>query len=132
MLVLIILLVVAALSLYFFTWLNRRNKTENTEITVAEDGECCGAHSVCERDSLLSSSDKIEYFDDEELDKLSCIPADKFSPEQVSLISDVFYTLKEHEVATWLRSLQLRRIELPVELRDAAFLIIGERRQVGV
>lgn len=129
MLVLIILLVAGALFLYFFTWLSRRNKTESTEIIVAEDGECCGAHAVCERDSLLSSSDKIEYFDDEELDKLSCIPAGNFSKEQVSQISDVFYTLKEHEVAAWLRSLQIRRIELPDELRDEALLIIAERRQ---
>ena len=34
------------------------------------DVECCGQHEVCERDSLLAAvSKKIEYYDDEELDK---------------------------------------------------------------
>ena len=32
--------------------------------------ECCGAHEICERDSLLAAvSKKIEYYDDEELDQ---------------------------------------------------------------
>lgn len=34
------------------------------------DAECCGQHEICERDSLLAAvSKKIEYYDDEELDK---------------------------------------------------------------
>ena len=35
---------------------------------------------------------------------------------------------REVEVAGWLRSLQLRGINLPDALKDEAFLIIGERR----
>ena len=41
---------------------------------------------------------------------------------------DVLYTLQEIEVAGWLRSLQLRAINLPDALKDEAFLIVGERR----
>ena len=34
------------------------------------DIECCGQHEVCEKESLLAAvSKKIEYYDDEELDK---------------------------------------------------------------
>ena len=40
----------------------------------------------------------------------------------------MFFTLREVEVAGWLRSLQLRGINLPDALKDEAFLIIGERR----
>ncbi len=128
MLILIILLVVAAVLLYFFTWLSRRNKNEEPEIVVNEDGECCGAHAVCEKDTLLLSDDKIEYFEDEELDKLACKPAETYTATEIAQLSDVFYTLKEHEVAAWLRSLQLRRIELPQVLREEALLVVGERR----
>ena len=72
------------------------------------DAECCGQHEVCERDSLLAAvSKKIEYYDDEELDQFI-------------------------GRAGWVRSLQLRGIELPDDLKDEVFLIIGERRNVEV
>ena len=48
--------------------------------------------------------------------------------EAVEEFSEVLYTLREVEVAGWLRSLQLRGINLPDALKDEAFLIIGERR----
>ena len=44
------------------------------------------------------------------------------------MLNDVFYTLREQDVAGWLRSLQLRDIALPDELRDEALLIVSERR----
>ncbi len=129
MLVLVIILVVAALLLYVFTIINRRNKKEEVEIVVNDDGECCGAHAVCDKDSLLLSDDKIEYFDDEELDVLACVAVSDYTEAQIKQLHDVFYTLKEHEVAAWLRSLQLRRIELPNELREEVLLVVTERRK---
>lgn len=90
---------------------------------------CCGAHEVCERDSLLAAvSKKIEYYDDEELDAYRGIPADAYADEAVEEFREVLYTLRETEVAGWLRSLQLRGVELPDALKDEAFLIVGERR----
>lgn len=41
---------------------------------------------------------------------------------------EIMYTCKEDEVAGWSRSLQLRGVELPDELKDELFLIVGERR----
>lgn len=90
---------------------------------------CCGAHEVCERDSLLAAvSKQIEYYDDEELDAYRGTPADAYTDEAVDEFREVLYTLRETEVAGWLRSLQLREIELPDALKDEAFLIVGERR----
>lgn len=129
MLILLLILFAFGLLLFVFTYLNRKNKNEEIEITLNEDGECCGAHEVCDRDSLLAGDAKIEYFDDEELDVLACIKPENYSEKQLKLLADVFYTLKESDVAAWLRSLQLRRIELPVSLRDEALLIVSERRQ---
>ena len=69
------------------------------------DSECCGQHEICERDSLLAAvSKQIEYYD------------------------DVFYTMQDTDVAGWVRSLQLRGIALPENIKDEVFLIIGERR----
>lgn len=91
--------------------------------------DCCGSHAVCERDSLLSNTDRIIYFDDEELDSLSGILASDFTAEQIGMIEEIFYSLREQDVAGWIRSLQLRNINLPDDIRDQALLIVSERRQ---
>lgn len=93
------------------------------------DAECCGQHEMCERDSLLAAvSKKIEYYDDEELDQFIGREANRYNEEETELFRDVLYTMQDEEVAGWVRSLQLRSIELPDELKDEVFLIIGERR----
>ena len=97
---------------------------EISEIPEAQEipEVCCGQHETCERDSLLAAvSKKIEYYNDEELDRFQGVEADAYDEEAVEEFSEV-------EVAGWLRSLQLRGINLPDALKDEAFLIIGERR----
>lgn len=126
--VLIIILVMFGLILMLTTYISRRKKTGETEITINEDGECCGAHEVCDRESLLSADGNAEYFDDENLDVLADVQPDKFTEDQLNQLSEVFYTLRESDVAAWLRSLQIRRIQLPLELREQALLIVSERR----
>jgi hypothetical protein len=91
--------------------------------------ECCGRHEVCERDSLLAAASKpIEYFDDEELDAYCGLPSDAYPEDTVDKFREVLYSLKDMEVAGWIRSLQLRGIYLPDMLKDEALLIAGERR----
>ena len=97
------------------------------------DAECCGQHQICEKDSLLAAvSREIEYYDDEELDNYIGIEADEYTTEQTDQFRDVFYTMQDTDVAGWVRSLQLRGICLPDEVKDEVFLIIGERRTVSV
>ena len=91
------------------------------------DAECCGQHEICERDSLLAAvSKKIEYYDDEELDKYIGIAPEDYTLEQEDEFRDVFYTMQDIDVAGWVRSLQLRGIALPNNIKDEIFLIIGE------
>lgn len=90
---------------------------------------CCGAHEVCEKESLLAAASKeIVYYDDEELDRFTGISSDGYTDEQSSEFADVFYTLQSDDVAGWIRSLQLRGIELPDSLKDEVLLVVGERR----
>lgn len=113
---------------------NLQKKLERGEITEISEPqeipeECCGQHELCVRDSLLAAvSKEIEYYDDEELDLYKGRPSDNYSSNEIDLFSDVLYTLREEEVAGWLRSLLLRGINLPDDLKDEAFLIVGERR----
>ena len=93
------------------------------------DMECCGQHEVCEKESLLAAvSRKIEYYDDEELDRYAGTPPDAYTPEQEEDFRDVFYTMQAEDVAGWVRSLQLRGIALPDGLKDEVFLVVGELR----
>ena len=71
---------------------------------------------------------EVEYYDDEELDRFRGTAADAYDDAAVDEFRDVLYTLKDTEVAGWLRSLQLRAVNLPDALKDEAFLIVGERR----
>ena len=92
--------------------------------------DCCGEHEVCERDSLMVAASKdIEYYDDEELDIYSGMASGDYDEKAMEEFSEVLYTLREEEVADWLRSLQLRNINLPDKLKDEAFLIVEERRK---
>ena len=114
-------------------WYRRRiQKGENIEmpsIVQPKDEECCGQHEVCEKDSLLAAVSKdIEYYDDESLDNYRGTPAEAYTPEQIEEFEEVLYTMRNDEVAGWVRSLQLRGIELPNAIKDEVFLIIGERR----
>ncbi|MFR5658429.1 MAG: hypothetical protein ACLUDU_10860 [Butyricimonas faecihominis] len=44
--------------------------------------DCCGAHAICEK-GLKKIDEKIEYFDDEELDQYRGIPSDSFNDQQI-------------------------------------------------
>ena len=120
----------------------RKEKNNNTELLNdaeqatdiateqrSEDDGCCGEHLVCERETLLQTNAQIEYFDDEELDELSGIAAEDYTDEQYQMIREVFNTLKPSDVPGWVRSIQLRNIQLPLDIREEALLIVVERRK---
>ncbi|MCM1483840.1 MAG: phospholipase [Muribaculaceae bacterium] len=91
--------------------------------------QCCGMHITCERDSLLASvSPTIEYYDDEELDAYQGTSPDAYSPQAVEEFRNVLLTLLPDDIAGWARSLQLRGIELPSEVREELLLIVSEER----
>ena len=125
--VLFIILIATLALVLLARWMYRRT-TPDAPPAVEVDSGCCGAHAVCEKETLLNTSNKPVYYDDEELDVLAGIAPGDYTDAQTAMLADVFYTLKEKDVAGWLRSLQIRRIELPEELRDEALLIVRERR----
>lgn len=109
--------------------LKRGEIDELPSIKQIEDMECCGQHETCEKDSLLAAiSKQIEYYDDEELDRFRGKESNSYSEKEVDEFRDVLYTMKDDEVAGWVRSLQLRSVEIPDDLKDEVFLIVGERR----
>ena len=45
------------------------------------------------------------------------------------MIREVFNTLHAKDVPGWVRSIQLRNIQLPLDIREEALLIVVERRK---
>ncbi len=99
------------------------------DVPEGEDSVCCGMHSTCEKDSLLASvSDKIEYFDDEELDRFAGRNSDEYEDVEIEEFRDVLLTLLPEDVAPWAPRIQLRGLELPEAVRDELLLMVGEQR----
>ena len=138
-LILFVCLGIAILIVFEVRARKEKNNTEHlnqaeqaTDVAVeqrSEDEGCCGEHLVCERETLLQTNAQIEYFDDEELDALIGIAAEDYTQEQYQMIREVFETLKASDVPGWVRSIQLRNIQLPLDVREEALLIVVERRK---
>ena len=133
--ILIAFLGLGLVTLVLMEWRERKRKKTQPDnpqadkmIRVPVDDACCGRHLVCERESLLTTKPEIIYYDDEELDRLAGVSPDEFTDQDLKDLNEVFSTLESRDVVGWLRSLQLRNITLPEELRDEALMIVAERR----
>ena len=65
----------------------------------------------------------IEYYDDEELDAFQGRESDTYTEQDVEQFSEVLYTMRPDEVKGWTRSLTLRGINLPNQLKDEVFAL---------
>ena len=108
----------------------REGRAVEEEETPVVEEECCGAHEMCEKDSLLAAVSKSsEYYDDEELDRFKTKDYKDYTEDDVEEFREIFYTLEETDIAGWVRSLQLRQIELPDEIKEEVLLVMRERRE---
>ena len=72
---------------------------------------------------MKAAAEPIAHFDDEELDRFQGRTADAYTEAEEEEFREVLYTTLPREVGDWLRSLQLRGIELPESLRDEALML---------
>ena len=108
----------------------RRHKRELPAVRQTRPDGCCGQHETCEKDSLLAAvSRKIEYYDDEELDRYRGRAADEYTQEEIEEFRDVLMTLLPQDVAGWSRSIQVREINLPTEIREELIMIVSDLRR---
>lgn len=90
---------------------------------------CCGMHETCEKDSLIAAfAEEPEYFDDEELDKYRFRDSAGYTLTEAEEFREIFYTIHDEEKPRWVRSLQLRQISLPDQMKDEVVLIVNDLR----
>jgi hypothetical protein len=113
------------------TWLsNRFGKKKQSQVEETPPVEipmdCCGAHEVCDYEEMLKNPEEIVYFEDEELDRFHGIAADRYQDEQIDEFRDVLYTLQSEEIRKWLLSIERRKIQLPLVLKQEAVQLLSE------
>lgn len=102
--------------------------SESASDSAEAQGQCCGLHLVCEKDSLSPMSDEILYYDDEELDRFIGREEDSYSPDEIEEFRDILMTLRPEDVSGWARSITRRHLTLPTEIRDELLMLVNEQR----
>ena len=82
---------------------------------VRPDG-CCGAHEVCEH-TQEELNTKPQYFDDEELDRFKPKQSHEYTDEEADEFREVFNTMLDEEKHLWFKSLRMRHISLPQQVK---------------
>ncbi len=103
-----------------------RERTQNVEEVSTPVSNCCGAHEVCDFDEIKADVNRIEYYDDEELDAYKNVKETEYSSSQIDQFREVLYTLKTSEIRYWLLSIERRNINLPTILVSEARLLMAE------
>lgn len=104
---------------------NKDGSSDVISNSTATCATCNGNDPRCEQECMMEAATKpIEYFDDEELDKFKERQSDSYTDDEAEMFREVLYTMKTEEVKDWCRSLTLRRISLPDQIKDEVMLII--------
>ena len=99
---------------------------------VAPKGDCATCDGTpqakCEQECMMEAAVRsVEYFDDEELDTYRGRPSDAYTDDEAEQFRDVMLTMRQEEVPAWGRSLNLRGVSLPDQVKDDYILLAGER-----
>ena len=124
------ILIVALIALGLFSallsllWHNKDG--DDTVINAGADCSTCnGDNAKCEQTCMMEAATKdVEYFDDEELDRFSARTSDSYTDDEAEAFREVLYTMRPSEVKAWSRSLTLRGISLPDQVKDEVFVLM--------
>ena len=96
-------------------------------VTSETCATCDGVNTKCEQECMMEAAIKdIEYFDDEELDRFKARDSAAYTDDEAELFREVLYTMQPTEVKDWTRSLTLRGVSLPDQVKDEVFIMINE------
>jgi hypothetical protein len=100
---------------------------KDTTIEVGADcASCSGDNAKCEQTCLMEAAVKApEYFDDEELDRFSGRESSAYTDEEAEEFRGIMETMRPEEVKAWNRSLILRGVNMPDQIKDE-FIMLAE------
>lgn len=123
-------LVLAIVLLGVLTAIGVKLAGHEAEAPVSEGKGCAtcdGDNAKCEQECMMEAAvSAIEYFDDEELDAFKGRSSDSYADGEAEQFREVLYTMRPDEVAAWCRSLTLRGVELPNQVKDEVMMLREE------
>lgn len=124
--ILIVSLIVLGLFSALLSLLWHNKDGDDTVINAGADCSTCnGDNAKCEQTCMMEAATKeVEYFDDEELDRFRERPSAAYRDEEAEEFREVLYTMRPEEVRAWTRSLTLRGISLPDQVKDEVFVLL--------
>lgn len=123
--VILVALVALLVALKAITNASSQNSEADAVAGRASCSTCTGSSAKCEQECMMEAATRpIEYFDDEELDRYRGREADSYSENEAEDFAEVLHTMRQTEVAEWCRSLNLRGVNLPNQLKDEVIMLI--------
>ena len=102
------------------------DKDEKIEIGT-DCASCSGDNALCEQTCMMEAATKpVEYYDDEELDRYRGRPSDGYTDDEADEFREVMETMRPAEVKAWNRSLILRGVEMPDQVKDEYIMLADE------
>ena len=109
------------------TLISRHNNAE-PDIIIPASGDCTtcnGLDESCEQTCMMEAAIKdVEYYNDEELDRFKGRESNKYTNDEAEEFAEVLYTMRPDEVKGWNRSLILRGINVPNQIKDELIAMI--------
>lgn len=124
-LVLLLLLVVLGVVAAISNRLGPGGDEPDTIVVKPTCDTCNGDDTRCEQECMMEAATRdIEYYDDEDLDRFRGRPSDCYSDAEAEAFREVLYTMPPSDAKGWNRSLILRGINVPDQIKDELLLMI--------
>ena len=120
---LIVLALFAAITTLF-----TKKKEGEPDVVMPTSGDCSscdGTDDKCEQVCMMEAATReIEYYDDEELDRVRGRQSNQYTDEEAEEFANILYTMQPQEAKGWNRSLILREINVPNQIKDELITMI--------
>lgn len=120
---LIVLALFAAITTLF-----TKKKEGEPDVVIPSSGDCSscdGTDDKCEQVCMMEAATReIEYYDDEELDRFRGRQSNQYTDEEAEEFANILYTMQPQEAKGWNRSLILREINVPNQIKDELITMI--------
>lgn len=120
-------LIVLALFAAITTLLTKKKEGE-PDVVMPTSGDCSscdGTDDKCEQVCMMEAATReIEYYDDEELDRFRGRQSNQYTDEEAEEFANILYTMQPQEAKGWNRSLILREINVPNQIKDELITMI--------
>ena len=120
---LIVLALFAAITTLF-----TKKKEGEPDVVMPTSGDCSscdGTDDKCEQVCMMEAATReIEYYDDEELDRFRGRQSNQYTEEEAEEFANILYTMQPQEAKGWNRSLILREINVPNQIKDELITMI--------